>query len=110
MRMPRFRIRTLMIAVAVVAVLTGAGVKWWRSALSHEYRWKAYVALHREEKHGGHSFWYHAGPNAAYISEGGSQLQPDPVLAEYYCRLRAKYERAARYPWFPVEPDPPPPE
>lgn len=30
MRMPRFRIRTLMIAVAVAAGLTGVGVEGWR--------------------------------------------------------------------------------
>lgn len=26
---------------------------------------------------------------------------------EYHRRLKRKYERAARYPWLPVEPDPP---
>jgi hypothetical protein len=29
---------------------------------------------------------------------------------EHDIRLKAKYERAARYPWLPVEPDPPMPE
>jgi hypothetical protein len=28
----------------------------------------------------------------------------------YFAKLGAKYRRAARFPWFPVEPDPPPPE
>jgi hypothetical protein len=28
----------------------------------------------------------------------------------YYYRQRLKYERAARYPWLPVPPDPPKPE
>lgn len=32
-----------------------------------------------------------------------------PVV-EYYTRLRLKYERAARYPWLAVEPDPPVPK
>lgn len=31
-------------------------------------------------------------------------------LAAYHRKLSAKYQRAARYPWLPVEPDPPPPE
>jgi hypothetical protein len=30
-------------------------------------------------------------------------------MAAYHHELRIKYERAARYPWLPVEPDPPPP-
>jgi hypothetical protein len=30
--------------------------------------------------------------------------------ALYYRRLRQKYERAARYPWIPVESDPPEPK
>lgn len=39
-----------------------------------------------------------------------------PIIAahyrrsDYYAALQAKYERAARYPWLPVEPDPPMPE
>jgi hypothetical protein len=32
------------------------------------------------------------------------------AVAEYEAALRRKYERAARYPWLPVEPDPPEPE
>jgi hypothetical protein len=30
--------------------------------------------------------------------------------SEYHRRLRRKYERAARYPWLPVAPDPPEPK
>jgi hypothetical protein len=31
-------------------------------------------------------------------------------MAAYHRALRLKYEQAARYPWFPVEPDPPVPD
>jgi hypothetical protein len=31
-------------------------------------------------------------------------------ISAHYTRLKLKYERAARYPWLPVEPDPPEPE
>jgi hypothetical protein len=31
------------------------------------------------------------------------------ALARYHVELRRKYERAARYPWLPVAPDPPEP-
>jgi hypothetical protein len=30
-----------------------------------------------------------------------------PQRAEYHSSLRRKYERAACYPWLPIEPDPP---
>jgi hypothetical protein len=30
-----------------------------------------------------------------------------PAIAAYHDALKIKYERAARYPWLPVEPDPP---
>jgi hypothetical protein len=41
--------------------------------------------------------------------------KPDPpelerIRAEYYARLKAKYERAARRPWKPIEPDEPYPK
>jgi hypothetical protein len=32
------------------------------------------------------------------------------IKRDYYAALRIKYERAARYPWLPVAPDPPEPE
>ena len=35
-------------------------------------------------------------------------LTGQPVWT-YHARMRGKYERAARYPWLTVEPDPPPP-
>jgi hypothetical protein len=34
---------------------------------------------------------------------------PTP-LSLYHDRMKEKYECAARFPWLPVEPDPPPPE
>src|SRR5829696_982457 len=40
-------------------------------------------------------------------SVGPRKLAAARRLEAYYGRLRAKYERAARYPWLPVPPDPP---
>jgi hypothetical protein len=45
--------------------------------------------------------------------EANSQLNTAEAAArraEYYTRLGQKYERAARHPWLPVEPDPPEPK
>jgi hypothetical protein len=36
-------------------------------------------------------------------------LSRSPERAVYHAGLRRKYERASRYPWLPVEPDPPEP-
>jgi hypothetical protein len=33
-----------------------------------------------------------------------------PRLIVYYQSLASKYQHAARYPWLPVEPDPPEPK
>jgi hypothetical protein len=38
------------------------------------------------------------------------ELDENRLMAAYYDRLVQKYECAARSPWRPVEPDPPPPE
>lgn len=124
MRMPRFRIRTLMIAVAVVAVLTACAAGAWRlNRLSRYYRSQAAILSHAEKR----------------ATEGlkdqeeelASIAKRDPLaraklkdfedvarhcagqyaaLAEHAAALKLKYERAARYPWLPVEPDPPEPE
>ena len=52
-----------------------------------------------------------------FFISGGNRLfffEPDPPeverrMAEYWGRMKAKYERAARRPWLPVEPDAKPP-
>jgi hypothetical protein len=36
-------------------------------------------------------------------------LDREQALMRYHCTLKNKYLRAARYPWFAVSPDPPPP-
>jgi hypothetical protein len=38
-----------------------------------------------------------------------AQRRSGKRLVAYYRELGVKYERAARYPWLPVEPDPPEP-
>jgi len=41
------------------------------------------------------------------MREGTFEIPPNPKWAPYYGQLRIKYERAARYPWLVVPPDPP---
>lgn len=111
MRMPRFRIRTLMIAVAVVAViLCGA-----RLAKIEQKRkaFRTRAAIHATygrsfrdayEKRTAVAFEFPHGPVFART------LALRLAWAEYHESLALKYEHAARYPWLPVEPDPPEPE
>jgi hypothetical protein len=91
MRMRRFRVRTLMAAVSVVALLIWGGMMGSRSYAyyrrvtffaSQEHAWRASVARDRS-------------------------LAPSCLeCAEYFARLTRKYRRAMWYPWMSVAPDP----
>ena len=84
-RIPRFRftIRWMMVAVAIVAVALGMKVLNDRAS---GYRSRA--------------------------SDHRLDLVEPPNLprVEFHNRMSRTYARAARYPWLPVEPDPPGPE
>lgn len=121
MRVPRFRIRTMMVAVAVLG--TALGVLAERRA-----RFLRRAAYHRTQFNPV-SFTVAAfpgtgGPIPAASESGltelvawdsqGNELTADQerahsALNAWNSTLVNKYEHAARYPWLPVEPDPPPP-
>jgi hypothetical protein len=89
MRLPRMRltVRVMMAAVAIAGLSLGIG-----SAMQRR------VALFRQK----------AAQEAFLL---GSQRRPLPERkVPHHEALRRKYERAAGYPWLPVEPDPPEPE
>ena len=95
MRLPRFRftVRRMMIAVAIVGVTIGV-LAVRRSAFlrraDHYHRVsRSYIALQLPTPPG--EF-----PDASYWRQ---------II--WAGKMRAKYERAARYPWLPVAPDPP---
>jgi hypothetical protein len=94
-RWPRFRLRTLLIAVAVMA---GALVGSMEAMRTLQRRREALNLWAR----------YYAGAAntcRAWLAE------PERSRAVDYCdRLRLKYEHAAARPWLPVAPDPPPPD
>lgn len=110
--LPRFRLRILMIAVAmycaVVALLA------WRSAdranekARLEQRRAAFVAL--AVFHGDKTRCDSIDCDRTRCTFGNGD---GDVLTEefkqYHFRLAAKYRDAARYPWLRVENDPPPP-
>jgi hypothetical protein len=94
-------IRVLMAVVAIAALAMAMGVMVKRS---NEFRALAEDQAESEQM------------SLAYADEGrGETGDPQRVargeqMAAYHQKLRIKYERAARYPWLAVEPDPPVPD
>ena len=88
MRLPRvrFTVRRLMVVTAVVALAAYGAVLWRRSA---EYRERA--------------------DQFCPLTMSGNNAE-ERVWLERRWLMFYKYDRAARYPFLPVAPDPPQPE
>lgn len=131
MLLPRFRIRTLMIAVAVVGLVAWGGIEVRRlGRLSSDYRRRASsAALVRSALLKIHTAAEKLAPVVQETLESTKRYDPDEVPAieqrlagiisdrdksaveiDYWSNLQTKYEHAARYPWLPLEPDPPAPK
>jgi hypothetical protein len=91
MRMPRFRVRTLMLAVGLVAVLVWAAMMGSRS---YDYYRRARFCSFAERG------WRESTARGRWRREIGSEC------ADYYAQLASKYRRAMWRPWMPVAPDP----
>lgn len=99
MRLPRLTARRLMVLVAVGAIVLESMQIRQRAS---EYQLKADLlglmeTVHREG----------LDPNFCYLAKDAI---PNPKMAEYYLQMQRKYERASRFPWFPVPSNPPLPE
>ena len=100
---PRLTVRCLMIVVAVVAVIMGAGVGLKR-------RRDRFLALANE--HWNRSFF---GVSCVADTAEGRELmrqifdQKTPSM-RFHSEMMEKYRGAAKRPWLPVLPDPPEPE
>lgn len=114
---PRFTVRRLMVVVAIVAMILGV----WLWAERRRARFSALESWHDRQV-----LWDvciiagHPGPDGEYVWE--AEPRPRPLkpgtprasphqlrISTWHYRLASKYRRAARYPWLPVEPDPPEP-
>jgi hypothetical protein len=99
--MRRISIRMLMVLVAIAGLAMAGAIMVRRST---EFR-----ALAEEQADAEMMSMSYA--DDARGEGGDSQrVARGEQMAAYHRELRAKYERAARYPWLPVEPDPPEPE
>ncbi len=105
MRLPRMTTRRLMVAVAVVAIALGIGVITMRmSRTAQIYRQKA-AALARAEVS-----LIKLIPEVERNGEDPEWLEVFRRRLVYAAAMKKKYEDASRYPWLPVEPDPPRPK
>lgn len=133
MRMPRvrFTLRRMMVAVALVGILTGAWLEASRQIRSSRrsrvrasgHRFEEALALKNHARAA--SILKRAISTRSFVDLGDFQIitgTPDDALAslkeamesfsrrvEYHRAMRVKYEHATRYPWLPVAPDPPNP-
>lgn len=128
MRMPRFRIRTMMIVVAM-----GALSLWGAMETRRLHRWSSYYRQRAANAQKGETEQRRRIARAVqairdlevllgenppkgkdFFRRAIKSLKADiarrPEGVSYYARLRRKYERAARYPWLAVEEDPEEPE
>jgi hypothetical protein len=130
----RFTVRQLMLAVAVAALLTGGIVLARRSAhyrREAEFHSRAAARLRAEQRSKASTaragreqaeMWTRRARDAGSKTAAQAVEDTAPGIAPYEAAARAagatadnhdllarKYERAARYPWLPVEPDPPQP-
>jgi hypothetical protein len=82
---PRFTVRRMMVAVAILGLSLGF-------LAERRARFLRVAAQHKSQ-----TDW----PWAFHLPPG---------VVSYDIEMQLKYERAARYPWLPVEPDPPRPK
>ena len=91
MRLPRFRIRTLMVVVGVVALLI-----WGAMMGSRSYDYYKRAGFYGSQAYGWRENAVRGRWDARFASE----------CAEYDTQLARKYRRAMWRPWMPVAPDP----
>lgn len=110
MRMPGIRIRTLMIAVAVLAIPLGV-------CMERRSRFLRLAEQHERIAADGISdlmIFDNSGSRLRYCDRAGRELDESEAerrmaLNSWHDALGFNYRRAARSPWLPVAPDPPRP-
>ena len=105
MKLPNYRVRTLMMAVVMVALLMWGTRLGWRA-----FQYDQTFRYCSQQERGWRSI---AGRRQAELAIVG---KADPAMAkfaaecaEYYAGLTQKYDQARWRPWMKVPPDPPAP-
>lgn len=104
MPIPRFHLRTLLIVVAILAVIVDLERRreFFLSLAAQHSRLSNEEFLAGSLVQSRHHF--------VLSTPERAMVDAHERLGAYHSKLRAKYERAARYPWLPVPPDPPEPK
>jgi hypothetical protein len=102
MRLPRFRVRTLMLAVGVVALLIWGAMLGTRSYVYYRLA-TTYGTYERQWRE------MHVRDRGILTRARSIAVKWGPQIAEFYAPLAQKYRRAMWRPWMPVAPDPPAP-
>ncbi len=113
----RFTLRRLLIVIALLGVLMATLLEAARATRrAREYRQlaDAHAAFRDLSLGEADEYRYAYVHRAAADNRAGTDLlrweANQRALARHYDVLAGKYRRAARFPWLPVEPDPPPPD
>ncbi len=104
MRLPRMTTRRWMLAVAAVAILLGLVVETARRRREYLHR-----AAHHQELSLRNGSIFGEGVMIRYNPTTRKSDMTSLRKIEHHERLAEKYRQAARFPWLPVEPDPPEP-
>src|SRR4051794_35315787 len=105
MRLTRFHLRTLMLAVAALAILTWGLVTLQRTLERMPSRIPVYKsrAMHHGQMERVTVIAVREGSHTAGVDE---LARLNRAWSAYHTAMRRKYEFAAAYPWVPVLPDP----
>ncbi len=112
MLVPRFPVRRLMIVVAIAGLLLGGFVEF-QILRRRSDRYRQIAREHAEMGKMLRSLAGQPGMNLLYCAPApGTRSVAFSIreVIDHQDRLRRKYERAARYPWLALEPDPTLPE
>ena len=107
MRLPRVRytLRSMLVAVAVVAMTLGVSVELGRRRM----RFSRLAAYHRARIVAPSQYVDKNRRIVRWVGRDSRFFEERPRLDYWHEELAMKYDAAASRPWYPVEPDPPPP-
>jgi hypothetical protein len=108
-RIARMTTRRWMIVVAVVALFMTRGEvrrrqNEFQQLAAYHQKARSLIVAGRGRTSGNMEIWLRHDPSKT------SWRLSSVWRAAYHSAMREKYEHAARYPWLPVEPDPPEPK
>ncbi len=106
MRLPRMTTRRWMVVVAVLALILAARTEVGRllNLRQHHLAMAGLYGKWEMDYDRWRSRYLERMPSGA---ESSPRLRRTEQILSYCAQMREKYERAARYPWLPIEPDQP---